>query len=500
MKNTLKLKPIAILLLLIMTLSIFASCKVENTETEDTSNQESQTTTSTETTIYPEPTVADYSGYTYKMLVMDNTLWVPLYFSEAGAETGDLMNDALYKREQKIEDTYKCELSVTADANAQTTFENSYLGGEIISDVSMFKATHTMTLATKGLLYDINTVEEMNLEGPWWDKRIQQEYLVGEKLFALEGDFNVRDDLRTMSIVYNKDIYNDLGYNSIYGTPYDIVANNEWTYEKMMAMINGISKNLDSDTNMTQDDFWGMLSELSAPYYFFLGSGKKTIQNDNGELTLAIKESSAYEAFYDIVSDTMQMVTNTDILLINNGKVVKSDVWAVAVQMFKEDKTLFRSTTLSEVIGLLDMNSDYGMLPIPAYYDEQDEYYCWVSGKNHTPLSIPKNIEDIERTAIITEAIAYHSMYSGLTDAFYDQLAEARLCRSEDDVGMLNIIFATKTYDLDLVCGITGVESSMYYIAKATNLSALSSNLQAQKDASQRFLDAFIAKIESKNP
>ena len=61
----------------------------------------------------------------------------------------------------------------------------------------------------------------------------------------------------------------------------NLVANKNWTYEKMMQMVSGISKNLDSDVTMSQDDFWGMLSELTAPYYFFLGSGKKTIQNKN---------------------------------------------------------------------------------------------------------------------------------------------------------------------------------------------------------------------------
>ncbi len=501
MKISIRLKTISLFLLVVMVFTVLASCKVEDTGSKDTSKNSDTVTTgiATETT-YPAPVVADYTGHTFNMLTIGNSLWVPLYFSDVGKETGELINDALYKREQKIEDTYKCDLNVIIDTDAHTAFENAYLGQESICDILLVTGSNSMTLATKGYLYDINTVEEFNLEMPWWDQRIQQEYLIGEKLFTIDGEFSVRDDLRTMTVVYNKDIYNDLGYNTDYGTPYDMVANKNWTYEKMMQMIDGISKNLDSDPTMTEDDSWGMLSELTAPYYFFLGSGKKIIQNNNGQLELNIKDSSAFETFFDIVSDTMTMSTNSDILVVNNGKVIKSDAWTVAVEMFKSNQALFRSTTLSAVNGLLSMESDYGLLPVPAYYENQDEYYCWVSGSSHTPITVPKNTPDIARTAVITEAISYHSMFSGLTEAFYDQLGEARLCRSDDDIKMLNIIFASKTYDIDQTCKISGIEPAMYTIARSEDLSSLSSKVQSQKSSSELNLSEFIGKIIAKNP
>jgi hypothetical protein len=65
---------------------------------------------------------------------------------------------------------------------------------------------------------------------------------------------------------------------------------------------------------------------------------------------------------------------------------------------------------------------------------------------------------------------------------------------------MLGIVFASKTYDLDQTSDITGIESSMYAIAKTGDLSSLASKIQAQKTSSAAYLADFVSKVLEKNP
>ena len=116
------------------------------------------------------------------------------------------------------------------------------------------------------------------------------------------------------------------------------------------------------------------------------------------------------------------------------------------------------------------MKSDYGIIPVPMLFNTNDRYYCWVSGNNHYPLSIPYDgIDDISVTASIIEAMAYYSKYletDNYNEAFYERLADFRLGQTADDAEMLDLIFDSKTFELDRPLVVTSVESQMYNKAK----------------------------------
>ncbi len=351
-----------------------------------------------------------------------------------------------------------------------------------------------MKAAINGLLLDINDLEGLNLDCPWWDQRIQEEYLIGNHLFTIEGDMNMVDELRTTGIVYNKRFYRDKNFDTLYGTPYQLVADKEWTLEKMLTMIQGVTVDPADDSGV-----WGMLSEVAAPYYFFLGMGEKTVVNRGGEFTLNVKSESISNA----LQFTMQLCKHNDVMIVNNGKHFgNQDVWGNATKLFNSGNVLFRSTTLSAVNGLLDMTDDYGILPIPNG-GNSDEYYCYVSGSNHRPLTFPANLKNIEKTMIITEASAYYSRFStsnsaSLRDAFYEQLAYYRLARSIEDTEMLDIIFNSKTFDLDQAADLTKLESTIWSMSKQGNTSGVSSAIATVAKTAERNVNQFLASLAEK--
>ena len=265
----------------------------------------------------------------------------------------------------------------------------------------------------------------------------------------------------------------------------------------MMTMIEDVTHEMDGDDTLNEDDFWGFLAETPTPYYFFLGSGQKyIINNENGIPVFAAEDETVWETNYNILEDLMTLGTNKDVLMINRD-IKNGAHWSTADQIFITNRALFRSTALAAALELLNMKDDYGIMPIPLYSEEQNGYYCMCSGE---PFVMPTCISDPSKAAQVIDMISYYSLYMGgdsLNYAFYDLLAFARLCRTEDDVNMLKLVFANKTYDLDYAASLTKVRPNTSNMVLKNEYTALYSDLTSLKESSAIKIQDFIIKVEA---
>lgn len=512
MKTSFSVKLVSLLLALLMVSAILIACK-ENEEppsgTEDPAASDTASGSVSESdTEYVEvaPEVIDTDGYEYIIYCKDNKLWFEMYACEAGSQTGDTISDALYARETLIEDLYKCEITLVKDDKIKDKITiNNTLGGSAadhLADIIFTTGKDTLNLAMIGALENVLDLENLQLQNSYWDQNIQTEYKIGNALYCLEGDINVRDDLRTMQVTFNKELYNTYNLDEQYGDIYKLVRDKKWTFDTMMEMCKDLYEDPDQN-GQSMDDTYGILSEGTAPYYFFLGSGKKPVTNDNGKLTLHLDD----EAILEYVDKTLVLGYDTTSCVVNNGKILgMTSTWDDAITLFKNDQALFRSSALSSVNGYVDMKSDYGILPIPMMTEATGRYYCWTASGNHYPVSIPADgIKDYDTSTLITEALAFYSKYAEVdnyNEAFYEKLGDYRLGKTPEDAEMLDIIFASKTYELDQPLVITKVENQMYQYTKAGYSDSMKSAIDAMKDASKikadEITEAF-AKIERAN-
>ena len=506
---------IALALIITMALSTAVACS-QNTDdpVADTTtavvgqdpaqtNGDTSTTAPVETTVpteeqlaRPEATDA-YRGYEFSMLVTTNALGsTDLYFSSTDGYTGAAVSDALYARKAYLNEAFGLDLKVNLSTTAKNDLNVALQAGEYLCDASFLSARDSFSIALNGYYRDLNDLDSLNTQNSYWDQRIQNEYLIGDKLFFLEGDHTIVDELRTYVCIYNDNLYRDYGYYDKYGTPYEMVSSGTWTYDRLMTMTADMYRDLNDNGLRDDQDFYGMVGELTCGYYFFLGSGLKLIDNENGSPRLCISDDSMYERIYNALADTMEMTVDPDILMPQLLEV--SDVWGAASAIFEQDHAIFRSTSLSAVTRLVDMSGSYGILPIPKYTEAQDGYYCWVSGNNHFPLCIPNTVQDAEKSAAIAEILCYYSRYGSNTlyDAFYEVMKISKICRQSEDVAMLDLVFNSKTFDLDYSAQITGIESSMYSLAKSGNLSSLNSTIKSLRRTADASLKRFLSQID----
>jgi len=297
-------------------------------------------------------------------------------------------------------------------------------------------------------------VKSLSLDMPWWDQRIIEGLSVFDKTYTLTGDISTNDDVSTLNILYNKNLYSSLEY----ANPYEIVSKGEWTFDKVGEMIKGVNRDLNGDGVIDENDRWGMASETAAMYYFFFGSGLHYIEkaSDGYRFTLDdMKVKSVLEKAFNLAVSPDSIFDLPK--AIKNRKVSE---YETLEKMFIEDRLLFNVRLIGDALPLRGMESSFGFLPFPKYDELQEEYCSWVTW-NSPAAVMPGTVKDIEKSGLLTEALAFESMFT-IREPFYGKLLNAKIARDDEDTQMLDIILNSKAYDLEAVNSYVGIQSGLY--------------------------------------
>lgn len=474
------IRAITLCLVLLMTLPMLFACTIDKAEDPskdtgapddiviDTGNGTNDNGEVDERTKYL-PKRIDYDGATFTIVhdLQEKKQYIAPV--EGAAMAADPINMAFTKRNAMLESYYGIKVKVV-DLDTlyavKDELEIAVMTNSDFADAVFSVAGSILSPAvSNGYVLDLNTLEELNLEASYYDQRIQKDYLIEGKLFCIEGDFNVHDELRTHVVGINKSIYKNLHYDETYGSPYELVRNKKWTLDLMLKMAKDTSDFASLGSGMTIDSKWGIISETPFPYVVYLGTGNKIIEvDDTGALSCIFADESKYSQTVEIISECVEKIfENPEILIADKSEgVLSNSYWSEAQRMFANGQALFRTSTLSDFTQYRDMKDEFGILPAPLYVEGQPEYYSWCSGMAHSPLLIPRTAEiHKDRTANIVEGMAYFSKYmSGsslsVLDAFYEKMTHAKLCRSAEDYEMLELIFANKTFDIDYAFNLSG--------------------------------------------
>ncbi|MBR5681360.1 MAG: hypothetical protein IKX19_11975, partial [Clostridia bacterium] len=84
----------------------------------------------------------------------------------------------------------------------------------------------------------------------------------------------------------------------------------------------------------------------------------------------------------------------------------------------------------------------------------------------------------------ITEALAYESLYT-LTPAYYEQTLQNKVSRDEESARMLDLIFATRTYDFGWYFEIGGYNEAVMNLLRAYSSDVASMYSRAEKMANK---------------
>lgn len=389
----------------------------------------------------------DFKDGTFTILDANDHPDFVINFPAEEEMNGDPINDALYIRDKLIEEKYGVNIKYIQMTMANTgcaALEKSVLAGDSAYDlvVSPVLGGALNRISTLNILYNMMDSPYLSLTSPWWSKLIYENMQFNNKLYYDGGDIFLPSYSQCPAMMmFNKKLLQDYGIND---NLYDIVFEGKWTLDVLEGLIKDTNIDLNQDGKMTaEEDFYGLVYQYNAISmgFFFAGVGMKYSESTGDTINIELK-SNAYIDKIQRLTDMLDNIKYTD----------QNNIINIT---FKNDKALFLAHCLnSPQVFLRDMESDYGILPMPKWDEKQESYVSFMNAWGSGFVAIPQNA-DIEKSAFLTEAMAYAG-YETLRKPVYEITLKAKGARDEESEKIIDLIIETSYMDINGVYNFGG--------------------------------------------
>lgn len=422
------------------TIVAVAACSdVDSGKTGTTKTQVEDTTTEeADTRIYPDLPNEKFDGYNFRMAHWIIDTFIMIYDLYSEEEDGDIVHDAVYKRNLAIEERYDIQISADYLTHSEiiNTCVKNVKAGDLPYDVYFPRTYESTQLVAQGVLLDFNTLPYINWDNPWWDSQSVAELSLGGILPMVEGDITLMDKSATACVFYNKNVQNDYSIGSLYQLVYD----NEWTLDKMVSLAKSVTTELNGDGVLDSHDRWGIVSYDDWTYIMLHGSNCRYAAKDEDDYPVIAFEN---ERTITVAQELVDIMYDEAFFLHTNRLQTGQD----AISLMAADQMLFYIERIVVTERLRAVESDFGILPVPKYDETQKNYGHSVSIHTSGILTVPLNTIDTKLPGIILEALAAESKYVVLP-AYYDIVLKDKYTRDAESVDMLDIILGNRVYDL----------------------------------------------------
>jgi len=432
-------------LCLFLSMLLLTGCGGGTVPEETAAQAETLPETVPETTLVDTIPAADYEGYTFHYITRNWTGAVAdRFLREMWAESlnGEPINDAVWERNNFISE----KLNVQITAEDSTDPYNAVLGAVQAGDdvyqlVGGYKNGCAVPLLKQGVLRDWNDLTELDLTGEWWNAEAINKLSVQGRQYMMSGSILMSEIDDTLAMVYNKDLQEEFGLDDIYG----LVEDGKWTLDKMSAMVEQVSVDLDGDGTMTfGSDLFGYAQDPASMTFNWCFS----LDLLNGRFT----EENTYDWNLNMerVATSLEQMAQ----MMSGDNTNTETNYYDGLDVFAEGKIYIYAIILSALEIIREMEDDFGIIPYPKLEESQSQYYNHV-GSSSPILVLPiTNVSDDSRTAAILHALAVSSHHY-VRPVYFENVLKGKLSRDPQTQVMLDIIQKSATYDLGYLAGFT---------------------------------------------
>ncbi len=456
----------------------------DSSQTETTTSASGETTTAApEVDLYTDLPTGDYTGYTFKVIGPKSSdyTWAQITAEE---EIGEPVNDAVYKRNIELEDKLGVKVEYIEDGNAYSKLQSSVMADDDAYDAGFYSAYKLGPNAASGYILDLNLLDKIDLDKPWWDKNTAEQYEIGGKKYMLHGDLHYGYIYCMWTYFFNQQMIEDYKLES----PYELVKSGNWTLDKLDEYCRAVMQDVDNDGAYTlaldNSDICGIVSNGSSFLGLLHGAGESLITKDSSGdpqfIGLTDRFSKVYDKLLEIVGDSG--------VFTEYGTLTNPERFG----LFASDRFLFSAQMLGSAEQLREMPNDFGILPLPKYDSEQENYYSYI-GPSACVLFIPTSCKDLDRTGTILENMCALS-YETVRPAYFETTLQEKLLRDETAKEMIDIIFSNIDAELGYVYGFAGIQNTFMDALKAS--SGIASEFESVKSKVVTAIDNYLANIE----
>lgn len=356
-------------------------------------------------------------------------------------QTGDRLNDAIYERNTAIEEKYGIELVVVAQGN-WSNYANETLPAVRASimastgsyDLIAGYSTPISNMVTEGLLYDLNELEHLDFDKPWWWQNFREASVIGDANYYGLGALSLSAIYSMSCVFFNPSMLEQTNP----GTDlYQLVLDGKWTWDKMTELASNANDDLDGNSVMDVSDRFGMviMSNGNPVNQYMVGTGEMlSSRKTDGTPELNVNKENMSTA----IDNLIKLFHQNEACFVGAQNDVR--------KMFIDGKALFHSEWLyyaqTQIAGQVEK---YGLVPTPKQNEAQEDYSTWIQSGMHI-YCIPVDVKDVERASILTEAFAAES-YKSLLPQYYEVVLKARYFKDEASSQMMDIMYDSVSFD-----------------------------------------------------
>ena len=384
------------------------------------------------------PDDLDFDGETISIVVRSESSPA----SDAGyefyaeSEIGDIVNDAIFRRNRTVEERLNINLNVIQGPGWQNygqllnSVRASIAAGDEAYDIVAGWSSQMSPLAVQGMFANLHEMPYLELTRPWWNQIIVNELAIAGNLPFVAGDINLTVLGNCILIYYNNNIAQEYGLTDIY----DIIFDGKWTLDYMGELAKNVQRDLNGDGIMDENDQFGLvwlvfnyndaLPNAADVRIIIAGDDGMPVINPNTERLAGLVDKT-YDLLYNtpgvlpLVEWTQENVT--DVAMFNNSQAL------MVPGYINFAYTFYRETEF-----------DYSVLPYPKYDEAQEKYLTHVQN-GMSLLCVPVNSTKKEAIGAFMEAAASES-YINVSPVYFETAMKVKYARDEVSTKMLDII------------------------------------------------------------
>lgn len=402
-------------------------------------------------------------------------------FDEADTDRSTL-DEAVYRRMKTVEELYDIKFNIIEDMGGDNQAYTKLLTAATAAnddyDAAVVAAYDAIPLASASALCELGGVENIHLDKSWWDRKANEDLKIRGLMYFSTGDVDFWDDMQQNVVAFNKQVKRDLNIEDDF---YEIVADGEWTLDKLAEYAKLATEDLNSDSVMDMSDKFGIITWDDSIYAVFEGSGERVVTvTDDGTLELTLTGS---ERIVDVLTKYTDICFGGDAINYQRSPNTSQQ----AIEMFSGNRALFILGRLQSLDNYRNMDTDYGILPYPKYEAEQSDYHTAASPYHMTFFCIPSSAADTEKSGAVLEALAYYGSEL-LTPAYYEKTLTGQYFRDEDSAATLELMASTRAYDIGLYVQPANINKQLIYLFREGSKS-FASTFDSYADAAKKALE-----------
>lgn len=401
-------------------------------------------------------------------------------------ETGDLLGDAVYLRNRKVEELLN--ITIKAQDYTDRATSNKKIGAQVMAgsadyDICIPQWGELKSLIPAGYLTPLDGC--LDFSKPWYDQKSEATFKITGKTWGAISDMNYMVKLLSIIIMFNKQIAADYNMGNFYAE----VIDKKWTFDRVKELGMLVSADLDGNDIYDKNDSYGFSGQDDAMYELYQSAGLMFCKpNAEGIPEFAMKSELAVTVLQDVaafMNDKAQFFNRQT----HGLNIIETE------NMFIQNQVLFLMRPMQSLLELRAMEADFGVIPTPLMTEEQENYSTSIGYTVSPVCCIPAVVSDLELSAAAIDLLSAESYYS-LNEIFYEVLLNTKILRDDESKICLDMIYENRLYDPGCAYDFGGICTNIMAQSKR-GPDTIASFLDKNESKVQKDIEKFIEGMKS---